>query len=489
MPEKVVRLKWNPKQSELFRTTETFVDFEGAVRAGKTKPAIWYVIDSCLRHPGIKWMICRWTDGGLAQLKPQFYENCPKEVLGPPPGSGREGTGWHGKEEYQEFKNGSVVYIRSLRTAEDALRYSKLSGLTLSGVFIDQAEELPEDVWEAVKARLSQPGYPHKLIVTPNPPALNHWITKEFPTDNSKQDHRYILTSVYDNAANIGWEYIGRLEREYPPGHAMRRRWIDGARGLSLEGEPVYGEIFKRGIHISDEIELLPDYPLIESWDFGQKHPAVLWSQLLPWGEWRILGEKLGQSQYLEDFVNEVAIMRSKLFPNHTDLMVCCDPSGADRNNQGMRYTAVEILNMHLRDTYGDEHLGATFIKGSNRPERREWAIQQIAGYMLRLTKHGPALRVHPRCKVLIDGFEGGYVYDKERSTQNSTIPNIRRPKKGGYYDHLQNTAEYTHLNFGSGQLNEREIQKRLHRRLKQAQRDVDAYERPRNPVVGRGGY
>lgn len=424
-------------------------------------------------------MLARWTGDALdMQLRPKFYEECPRELLGK----------WNAKEEYQEFTNGSLVYLRSLKSSDDSARYSKFAGLTLAVIGVDQPEELPEDIYHALKGRLSQPGYPQQMLLTPNPPAPNHWLADEFPEDNHISGHLYICTSVYDNREIIGEEYIRELERDYPAGHVLRRRFIEGKRGLSIEGHPVYKGSFSRPMHVS-EIEYFEEYPLIESWDFGQKHPAVTWHQFLPWGWWNILGEYLGTRQFIDEAVPAVARLRAELFPGLTNLRVCCDPAGADKQGHGIRQTAVDVLNAHLRSVYGP-NIGARFVVGSNLPEKRQYAIQQISGYMNRLIQGRPALLINPRCEVTIDGFEAGYVYD-DRQTVNSRLPNFRRPKKDGYYDHLQNTVEYAALNYGTAPVNTVDMTMMNKRqRLHQLQADPDEeHTWSRRSSRSRAGY
>lgn len=455
--------RWNPQQSTFMRAKQRYIDFEGAVRSGKTTPLIWRLINLSQDFPGIKMLLCRWTQDSLdMQLKPKFYEECPPELLAHP--------AWNAKEEYVKFLNGSIIYIRSLKTSDDAARYAKFTGLTLAVIGCDQAEELPWDIYSALKARLSQPGFPQHLFLTPNPPSPNHWLVKEFPEENSIDGHLYLSTSLYDNRAIIGDDYIAELEREYPKGHVLRRRWIDGKRGLSIEGEPVYGAVFSRSMHVR-EVEYDPDYPLIESWDFGQKHPAVSWSQVLPWGHLNVLGEYMGSRQFIDEAVPTVAALRHELFPSCVNLRVCCDPAGAQ--GQGVRHTNIEVLNTHLREAFGTD-VGATYKTNANRPPIREWCIQQISSRMTRLVKSRPALVCHPRCEIIIDGFEAGYVYD-DRNLTNAAAPNIRRPKKDGYYDHLQNTIEYMILAYGESALPSTDYgNMTMRQRLRAVQNDDD---------------
>lgn len=445
-------------------TKARFLDLEGAVRSGKTTPAIWKLIKLAVDYPGIKMLMARWTGDALdMQLKPKFYEECPPELL----------KQWHAKEEYQEFTNGSWLYMRSLKSSDDGSRYAKFTGLTLAVIYIDQPEELPEDIWAALKARLSQPGYPQQMFITPNPPAPNHWLCKEFPEDNSVPGHHYMHTSVYDNRAIIGDQYIAELERDYPVGHALRRRWIEGRRGFSIDGEPVYKGAFSRHLHVK-EMEFLLDYPLIESWDFGHRHPAVTWHQFTPWGHWNILGEIGGDSVFIDQFLPLVDARRRELFPGLLSLRVVCDPAGATA--QGLRHTSVEVLNDHLRSVYGPG-VGVTYDTTANTPKVRGWCLQQISSYMTRLVQGRPALLVHPRCERTADGFEAGYVYD-DRTFTGTLLPNQRRPKKDGFYDHYQNTVEYVALDSGSNRIPTDNMASLSQRdRLRAMQRDTDEFD------------
>jgi len=392
----------------------------------------------------------------------------------------------------ERIGRGPVIGIqtstRTLITNGFVSHNSKTTGLTLAVICVDQAEEMPEDIYRALKGRLSQPSYPQMMILLPNPPGMNHWLVEEFPEDNRIDNHLYLNISLYDNRTIIGDAYIRELEMEYPLGHAMRRRMIDGKRGLSIEGEAVYRNVFLRDTH-SREVDFFPDYPVYESWDFGQKHPAVSWHQLLPWGHWNILGEYMGTKQFIDQTVPLVAAVRNELFPALTSLQVCCDPAGVQ--GQGARHTCVEVLNDHLRKVYGP-NCGARYQTNSNRPEQRQWCIQQIAAHMGRLVKGRPALLVHPRCPVIVDGFEAGYIYDDRAVLMGSRLPNFRRPKKDGLYDHLQNTIEYIALNFGTAQVQSVDYSKlnarqRLH--ALQTESDPDEYLGMHRPSHGRAGY
>lgn len=449
----VLRLSWNVPQTRFLLTRGkpygpvVYLDLEGAVRAGKSTPAAAKLCDYVTAYPGIQMAACRWSQDALdAQVRPLWRDMARKYGLV---------LKWHPDEEFDEVqgtagKDGrcSRVYLRALKASDEANRYAKLAGLTLGVLWIDQPEELPQDVYEAyVPARLSQPGFPHECWLTPNPPGESHWIAQKFPAEGRPSNVHYWVTSVYDNRANLGEAYIADLEAAYPPGTALRRRFIDGLRGLAAVGEPVYKGYFARRLHEAD-IRFNPELPLCEAWDFGHHHPCVVWTQFLSGGALAVLGGVMGESLFLEDFVPEVLAIRGQWCPNPIEVRSTGDPAGTAMSSQGTNKSAADVLK-----AYG---IQLQVIKGANHPNARHAAIQQMAGYLRRLTPSGPALAVNPRfwivakasrrmSPVLIDGLEAGYVWDDAAAQTGA----VRKPRKDGYYDHAQNCLEYALLKFG----------------------------------------
>lgn len=487
---RVITHRWNPVQSRFLladAATYPYVDLEGAVRAGKTTPLVAKVLNYCIDFPGIHCALTRWTQDGLdAQLKPRWRDWCRQNGVA---------LKWHPDEEYDEIlSTGSRVYLRALKSNEETSRYGKLAGLTLAVLGIDQPEEVPEDVYRAyVPARLSQPGYPHQVLLTPNPPGESHWLATDFPVQNNREGHLYLRTSVYDNRHNLGDGYIRSLELAYPVGHALRRRFIDGKRGLQIVGKPVYGETFNSNLHVGPT-RLNPNVALLESWDFGHKHPHVTWSQLMPWGQLVILGGVMGMDAFIEDFCPAVLGIRAQWFggvwnPEAPDdaewpyeIKSTGDPAGDQNNSQGTSISAADVLREHGVQLWT--------IPGANHIDARDRAIQHIAGYQRRLTKLGPAFLVDPDRWLLmkpneapipsthfVDALEAGYVWD-ERVYTTTLSPNTRRPKKDGYYDHGMNTLEYLVLAYGPAQPTRVDHAKAERRAIERSQRDTDPMDR-----------
>lgn len=422
------RETWNAKQWAFLESPSRFLDFEGALRSGKSWALVRKVLRLCVDYPGIGVLLCRYTQDALdAQLKPLFYERTPKELLGQ----------WEAEEEYQTVGNGSRVYLRALKSSETSARYGKFQGLTLGAFGVDQAEEVPEDFWQVLKGRCSQTGTPMQRMVVANPPSPEHWLAQEFPEKGGTPSHELIQASIYDNAQHLDPLFIKDLEVEYPLGHPLRVRFVEGRRGISYLGKPIYGQVFNRRVHIQPS-DINPELPLLEAWDFGRA--AVLWAQF-PGSRRMFYGEYLGHpGEFLETFVPEALQVRAHLFPAGLDILSCCDPAGADRTSHGTGYNAVEVLKEH--------GVKPRWVPGSNTAETRTYAIQQIAKALGRLTPQGPGLLVHPQCRMLVAAFEAGYVHDEQAPP--SDRPSIIRPKKDGTYDHLMNCAEYLEVNFGT---------------------------------------
>lgn len=440
-----VTMKWRGKHSDaLLDLTTHELDVEGAIRAGKTTLCLWREFNATQECPGIPILLSRWTDRGVyGLLRPLWLTICDQAGVR---------VIWHPAEEYDELPNGSRVFFRGLKSQDTTLRYSKFRGLTLARVYVDQAEEVPHDVYLELAGRLSAPGFPHQITISPQSVSQDHWIAKEFPPDNTKPSRRYIPLSVYDNAHNLSPEVIPNLGRLYPPEHPQHRTLILGQRGMNVIGEPVYKGAFQRRLH-EGKADYDPLLPLEMAIDFGKHHPCVVFRQVSPLGQARYLGGILGQNLYLDAFLDVVLTHRSQWFPRALEYRECCDPAGASDTSHGTK-GALSIL--------AEKGIHPRYVPDSNSPAVRLACVERLAGQMRRRAADGSEaflvsdserwIRVSVQATVvdhfLADGFEAGYVWD-EHMVSVSNKP-MRKPKKDGWYEHGQNCAEYLEANFGS---------------------------------------
>lgn len=443
------RFELSPPQWAFWEARERYQDLEGGYRSGKTTVAILKVGDLCYAHPGMQWFVGRWTqDATDAQLKPRFLELLAHAVVDYLP----EESAYLLRSKDPERP--SKVYLRGLKPSEGTQPFSKIHGLTIAGAYLDQPEEVPYEYFRHLQTRMSQPGYPQMLLLTPNPPAKNHWIAREFPEDNSRlaEGYRYTKVTMRDNERALGKDYVDRVERDLRNDPAEYRRAVLGQRGVPLKGRPVYQGVFEEGVHVVAP-EFNPAVPLIECWDFGHKHPAVTWLQFPP-GELLIHGGVMGENLFLEDFIPYVEAVRGEWFPTVAPSMLwwTCDPAGDSPNSHGSK-TGVQILH-----GFG---IIPRIEPDANTPPKRTFAIQAMSGYLRRRHYDGkPVCRINRRFylvnehgdrttdAVIVDGFSVGYVWDDDHAYQGTQYANLRRPKKDGWFEHPFNTLEYGMIAF-----------------------------------------
>ncbi len=439
-------MRWRGPIADFLQDETAEIDLEGALSSGKTTACLWKVWNSLHAHPGIHWWIGRYGDGETqTKVRPAFEGVC-HEAGGVPV--------WNAKELAYDFANGSKCFSYGLKSPDALSRYSKMRGMGVAGIYNDQSEELPEDFSLELRLRLRQPGFPHQLIFSPNPPNMTHWLAQQFPGDNHIKGRRYYSISIHDNAHNLPAELLNTALSAFPPEHAKHRSVILGLRGMNVTGDPVYKGAFVRGIH-EGECTYDPKLPLEMALDFGKHHPCVIFRQVSRLGQVRYLGGILGQQLYLDDFLDLVLKYRALWFPDPIEVLECCDPAGAADTSHGTS-GAVDILRK--------KGFKPRYRPDANSPATRLSAIERMASQMRkRAADRSEAFLINRESdhwltiseqstamdRFLADGFEAGYVWDEHMVSVGNK--QVRKPKKDGWYEHGQNCAEYLELNFGSG--------------------------------------
>lgn len=509
--ERTVEVKLGPVQREILRAIRSassrFLDVEGALRSAKTWTILIAIRTLLEDYPGMRWAMARWTEGDLNQkLIPDWRNVCALMEIS-------HGE-WNARESCYDLPNGSRIYGVHLKTSQRDNRYATVRGLTVAGFYIDQLEEVPEDVYNEAALRLSQPGFPQLMVVSPNPVPETHWIAKRWPTTNVTPQHRYIRVAMRDNRHNLDASTIDAAEALYPVGHPLRRVKIDGQRGMDVRGTPVYLGAFVRSRHVRS-VDLNPNLPLCEAYDYGFHHPCVVWYQWAPWGWLRVLGGVMGSDLHLDAFLPIVERYRSLWFPKRGKLEVTCDPAGANENAQGLRGTPVGMLRDWYRE-HGERDADGKFVSplyltDANQPERRVAANQRAATYMRRRVNDEEAFLVDPEHWVLaelkderadsyfIDALEAGYVLEDE-ARHSGKLGSFYVPKKDGWFEHPMNCFEYglqahvLDLPMGDVRAEEakiRHVQRSEHEQrlaLRRAQQDKDPDERGYGMRIKRSG-
>ncbi len=439
-------MRWVGPIADFMLDESPEIDLEGALSSGKTTACLWKVWTSLQAHPGIHWWIGRFGDGETqTKIRPAFEAICQQ--------SGGVPT-WSASELCYDFPNGSKCFTYGLKSPDALSRYSKMRGMGVAGIYLDQTEELPEDFSLELRLRLRQPNFPHQLIFSPNPPNVTHWLAQQFPEDNRIPGRRYYAISIHDNAHNLPAELVHAALLAYPPDHAKYRSVIMGKRGVNVTGVPVYKGLFKRPVHVAP-ILYDPRSSLLVALDFGKHHPCMLFGQQPYHGGLHALGGILGQDMFLDDFLPMALQYLSTWFPKAA-VQMCCDPAGSHQNSQGARFNGVDIVRR-----FG---FSPSWRDNANAPDVRAGCIEAIGAHLRRRTPIGEAFQVEadpakwllvtldgPKHEpFLADALEAGYVWDEHMVSVGNK--QIRKPKKDGWFEHGMNCLEYLELTFGASQ-------------------------------------
>jgi hypothetical protein len=433
-------LEFGPIHQEFLADTSEQIDFEGSRFSGKTWVCCAKVIYSCQHNPGIEWLICRYANEETEKkLVPEFRKLCHRLD---------EYPDWNAKESSFVFKNGSKVYAYGLRAQDRLGHLAKVRGLDVAGIWNDQSEEVPQDIGEELPFGTRQPGYPHQVIFSPNPPPEDHWLSDFFPDDNSIIGRKYYRVSLYDNPF-CPEEKLAELERLYLPTHARYKTLVLGQRGPAAVGVPIYEGAFDAAIHLA-AVTFDPDQPLLESFHMGQHHPVWLAAQRSYFGNLKILGGIMGKRLMLDEFLPIVDRYRLDWFQHARDVITCCDPPPSEKQ---MRFTNVAILK---------EALGRQprWIDNGNAPDVREAVIQSLSGMMQRRFGRSEGFLINHEAsrwlmaskviikhsKFFVDGCEASYVWDEHAVSVGNK--KHRQPKVDEWVDGAQRCVENLVLNF-----------------------------------------
>lgn len=448
------------------------IDVEGARMSAKT----WTISEklrlSCLKHPGIWWLMCRYsgteTDN---QLRPQFMQVCRKQ------GSEPE---WNNDESAYWFpeKDGKVskIFAFGLKTQSRDQRFAKIRGSGFAGVWVDQAEELPEDIGTEIRALLRQPGYPHQLIFSPNPPNEEHFLADQFPDDQDPPGRKYYRLSLYDNKHNLDKGTIEKMEAAYPRTHAKHKSLILGERGPNVTGTPIYSGAFLRELHFKPTA-YDPSQPLLEAFEAGKHHPSWVAAQRTHFGGLNVLGGIIGKRLFLDDFLPLVEEKRFEWFGSPATVLSCCDaPMGAE---QGTRNTDANIIR--------ESGITLRWRENSNAPDVRESVIQGIGSMMRRRAGSSQAFMLNSdaahwlmashavvkQTKLFVDALEGSYVWSKTYVSVGNK--SVRHPEFDEWLDGQQRCLENIMLNFCAGRVSEADKQVKAAKRRAEETRQQDS--------------
>jgi len=180
--------------------TTSEILFGGSAGGGKSYFGAAWLLYSCLRYPGTRWLMGRAV---LKTLKEttlnSFFSVC---------GDWKVKKGEHYKFNAQsnviEFTNGSQILLKDLYQYPADPNFDSLGSLEISGAFVDEVNQCTEKAKNVVASRirykLGEFGLRPKILMSCNP--AKNWVYdfyKQWRDDNLPEHQKFIQAKLKDN--------------------------------------------------------------------------------------------------------------------------------------------------------------------------------------------------------------------------------------------------------------------------------------------------
>jgi PBSX family phage terminase large subunit len=182
--------------------------WDGSVRSAKTITSLW------------RWMqfvTLEAAPGPLAMVG-QTLDSLRRNVLEPMAELFGEGVVEDRTRSYRQVRIGSR--LAHCMGASDSRAERKVRGLTLAGVYVDEASLVSEQLFSRLVDRMSAPGA--KLFMTTNPESPTHWLNRKWRLRAREVDLRLFHFTLDDNpwldpayVAHVRASYSGVWYRRY----------------------------------------------------------------------------------------------------------------------------------------------------------------------------------------------------------------------------------------------------------------------------------
>lgn len=400
-----------------------------------------------------------------------------------PPGSG---IGyWKETEATYFLEFGDVkaeILFRALDTPADV---SKVLSLELTGVWINECREIPQEIIEGLQGRLKR--YPSQerggsnywmMIADTNPPEIDsYWwkILEHVPLEGDDED-TIVECDTFKQPSGISPE--AENLRYLAPGYysslakGRSKNWIDvyikAQYAISQAGRPVYNRVFRRDRHASiSPLSIDPTLPVVIGFDCGLT-PAAVFKQMDLDGRVRVLREAVEFDMGMKRFAQRrLRPIIKNFFPTNPIIFIG-DPAGKRRADSD-ESTAFKVLKMEF-----EEENVIVKAASTNDPQVRIQATEQM---LSQYPEGDPLMLIDPSCKWYLSGLLTKYFYPKQKLTGEHSLA----PKKNEW-SHVVEAGQYCDLYLLSGKYDPME-----HMRNRDHRPDPLSHFRPYRPAQVEG--
>lgn len=331
------------------------------------------------------------------------------------------------------------LYLRSSSGTPSLIHFGPLDdigrykSLELGWFFIDEGDEMTEDIFDVLIGRLRLKNVPKFGMIASNPTTVHHWLYKRF-IENPTQGMSVFRSKTEDNRHNLPNGYIEQLKESYKNRPDWIKRYLDGEFGTIQRGDPGFPD-FRQNLHVKP-LQLLKGIPILRGWDFGYHHPCVIFCQFDDRQRFRILSTIKGHDEDLEPFADRVIRYSNQNFYNEK-FEDYCDPAGVQKKDTGKS----SILTLNDKRIY---------------PKYRSSLIEERACEIRKLMRQSiggePCFLIDPQNTYGIEALtETQYEKQKDGMMADHLY-------KDGYYDHFIDCIGYIVANTCMMSGNEKEL-------------------------------
>lgn len=437
----------------------------GPVGSGKSSTSVMEIVLHTMRqkpHNGVRsarWAVVRNTYPELKTTTIKTWQAWLPEQIAPM----KWDTPITSRMRIKDIGDGTGIDLEVIFLALDrAEEIGKLKSLELTGVWINEASEIPKEIFDMATQRVGR--YPSTkdggpgpvdpcVILDTNPMDDDHWYY-QLAEEETPKDWKFFrqpgglmplrgpdnepvldvngrMTFVINpDAENIlglpgGYEYYLRMIG------GKTDQWIQmfccGEYGRISAGRPVYSAYNDRVHCLEEDREAIKGLPIYLGWDFGLT-PACVIVQPTQIGELVVLDELVAEDMDVREFADSVVkpFMATKYasFKRFSD----GDPAGITRSQIDRRRTPfTELAEVGI----------PTEPAETNELDPR---ISSVAYFLNRMAAGKPAFKLNKRCKVLRKGFQGGYMLERLKVSGEAIFKD--RPAKNKF-SHPHDALQY----------------------------------------------
>lgn len=227
---------------------------EGSVRSGKTITVITRFIEFILTSPHTEFCMVGKTLNTLERNVVKPF----KQMLS---SMGIVAEHSHYFNEIY-FLNKTIALYGLGKRGDD----EKIEGSTFAGALVDEGTLIKEEAFKMLISRNSLRGA--KMFITCNPANPNHYLHKEYLTDDKKISSGRVRKWKFrlEDNATLSTEYIENLKASYKKESLFYRRYIDGEW---VSGQGAIFDSFTEDNIIHDEVDLSEYITLGIGSDYG----------------------------------------------------------------------------------------------------------------------------------------------------------------------------------------------------------------------------